>query len=406
MQDASSSLPGLSTTPCGCGSAPAESPVPAPRGTIGTPAAAQALSTAMTWPRSPAGPRPAAAGDRRTAVALVRLEVLVGMQQRRGRQPRANSAISEARSASAKSWAYRRSVHGFSWRAHGCSIRMALKSFTLVRVGPVTTRSPREENTPWASLSASRARKSIPAARGARQRVRQQQRAGIVFRAVDAVGVAGNGMDAGMAIQRQRQAEQEFGLRPPRPLPFTVTVVSPPESSTQGLPAARRGRHRTARCRPARAPLRAPRLRWRRPAPAARAPRARQLRGGGQRALRRGDDMRLATGESRVAGLRRFRRAAGQRMFARRRARRCVALDDFQRVGAGGRIGHGRAGGDGRQSSPGTSEIASVTTRAGAAARARRPPLIAERCLRTQLISAMLAPQPAAPWSRRAFHRA
>ncbi len=43
-------------------------------------------------------------------------------------------------------------------------------------------------------------------------------------------------------------------------------------------------------------------------------------------------------------------------------------------------------------SSPGTSEIASVTTRAGAAAAASRPPLIAERCLRRQFISAMLAP--------------
>ena len=43
-------------------------------------------------------------------------------------------------------------------------------------------------------------------------------------------------------------------------------------------------------------------------------------------------------------------------------------------------------------SSPGTSEIASVTARAGQAAAARRPPLTAERCLRTQLISEMVAP--------------
>jgi hypothetical protein len=48
-------------------------------------------------------------------------------------------------------------------------------------------------------------------------------------------------------------------------------------------------------------------------------------------------------------------------------------------------------------SSPGTSEIARVSTRAGQAAAASRPPLIAERCLRTQFISPMLAPISAAP---------
>ena len=43
-------------------------------------------------------------------------------------------------------------------------------------------------------------------------------------------------------------------------------------------------------------------------------------------------------------------------------------------------------------SSPGTSEMISETILAGAAARASRPPLIADRCLRTQLISLMFAP--------------
>ena len=43
-------------------------------------------------------------------------------------------------------------------------------------------------------------------------------------------------------------------------------------------------------------------------------------------------------------------------------------------------------------SSPGTSLIARVTTRAGRAAAASRPPLMAERCLRTQFISEMFAP--------------
>ena len=44
-------------------------------------------------------------------------------------------------------------------------------------------------------------------------------------------------------------------------------------------------------------------------------------------------------------------------------------------------------------SSPGTSLMASVTTRAGAQASASRPPLTADRCLRTQFISAMVAPE-------------
>ena len=44
-------------------------------------------------------------------------------------------------------------------------------------------------------------------------------------------------------------------------------------------------------------------------------------------------------------------------------------------------------------SSPGTSEIARVTTRAGCARRASRPPLMRDRCFRTVLISPMLAPE-------------
>jgi hypothetical protein len=44
-------------------------------------------------------------------------------------------------------------------------------------------------------------------------------------------------------------------------------------------------------------------------------------------------------------------------------------------------------------SSPGTSLMVSVTTRAGAQAAASRPPLMRDRCLRTQFISTMLAPE-------------
>ncbi len=49
-------------------------------------------------------------------------------------------------------------------------------------------------------------------------------------------------------------------------------------------------------------------------------------------------------------------------------------------------------------SSPGTSEISSASTGAGDAASARRPPLIAERCLRTQFISPIAAPLRSSAW--------
>jgi hypothetical protein len=52
-------------------------------------------------------------------------------------------------------------------------------------------------------------------------------------------------------------------------------------------------------------------------------------------------------------------------------------------------------------SSPGTSLMASVTTRAGCAAAASRPPAKALRCLRMQFISWIEAPEAAARGSSR-----
>ena len=49
-------------------------------------------------------------------------------------------------------------------------------------------------------------------------------------------------------------------------------------------------------------------------------------------------------------------------------------------------------------SSPGTSLMSSVTTLAGAQRTASRPPLIADRCLRTQFISSMAAPLFSSAW--------
>ena len=58
-------------------------------------------------------------------------------------------------------------------------------------------------------------------------------------------------------------------------------------------------------------------------------------------------------------------------------------------------VGSGTVGPDAMVagSSPGTSEISRLTTCAGCAAAASRPPLMAERCLRRQFISEMSAPE-------------
>ena len=116
---------------------------------------------------------------------------------------------------------------------------------------------------------------------------------------------------------------------------------------------------------------------------------ARARRGGGrlERGLRPRDDDGLGPGEARVAGLGRLvaRRAqmlrdGGRRLDADTGAR--IARASAKVVGSGTVGPEPITAG----SSPGTSEIRRLTTRAGCAAAARRPPLIAERCLRTAFI--------------------
>ena len=70
-----------------------------------------------------------------------------------------------------------------------------------------------------------------------------------------------------------------------------------------------------------------------------------------------------------------------------------VALEHRRRASAKV-VGSGTVGPEAitEGSSPGTSLMRYVTTRAGWAAAARRPPFTAERCLRTQFISAIVAP--------------
>ena len=98
-------------------------------------------------------------------------------------------------------------------------------------------------------------------------------------------------------------------------------------------------------------------------------------------------------GEARVAGLGRFEGAALEARRAPPPAARCRSARRIASASAQV-LGSGTVGPLAMTSgaSPGTSLISSVTTRAGAHGAASRPPLIADRCLRTQFISSIAAP--------------
>jgi hypothetical protein len=107
------------------------------------------------------------------------------------------------------------------------------------------------------------------------------------------------------------------------------------------------------------------------------------------------DDGRAAPGQPRVAPLRRLvDRATLARLQSPDdggwKAVEAAASQRRQRIGE---LGSGTVGPDPitDRSSPTTSEIASVSTGADVAS-ARRPPLIADRCLRTPFNSSMVAP--------------
>ena len=236
---------------------------------------------------------------------------------------------------------------------------MIRKSLTLVPVGPVTNRSPRAR-----TRRRCRWRRAPPR----RPRRAGEEGAGRAAGAVEAVACRRRGRRCrrGRPAPGWRRAHIRR-LGPPRPAPVTVTVSSPPEMRAVpgGASSARRGMVAADLARLARAfaeqdaavaePL-APR------------PRPRRAR----RRRRRRCGIRPATCFGRL----------GQRRGE------AVAVEDRLRVGDRGRIGD--ASGPEPMSSgasPTTSEMASVSSRAGAAARARRPPLIRETWRRTQLIS-------------------
>ena len=72
---------------------------------------------------------------------------------------------------------------------------------------------------------------------------------------------------------------------------------------------------------------------------------------------------------------------------------RSYCVDHAAGVGHGGGVGQRGAGGERRFAACGTSVTPRVSLTAAGAAAARRPPLTAETCLRTALISSMGAPQ-------------
>ena len=141
-------------------------------------------------------------------------------------------------------------------------------------------------------------------------------------------------------------------------------------------------------------PRRALRPRWRRSRIwVAIARGARHGRGRLERHLRRGDDDALGARQPRIARLHGFPASALQQFEhglrePRSRSGAGCASASAQVVGSA-TVGP-EAISTGR--SPGTSEISSVSTCAGWQAAASRPPLMADKCRRTQFISLMVAP--------------
>ena len=216
--------------------------------------------------------------------------------------------------------------------------------------------------------------------------------------------------DARSAVERQRRAPagtrccarrarcrapSRWSRRPTAAPPAAATRRRRPESAGRGLPGDAGMDQRDV----ARLALDRVAQHERRDAGVARRPRPRR------RAPRCGVAIRskCAAGEDadrRASGV--SSRGGGEMRDDRRRRRRCAYLASTARASAKV-VGSGTVGPEAMTagSSPGTSEIASVTICAGAAAAASRPPLIAERCLRTQLISPMVAPAA----QQRARHR-
>ena len=262
-------------------------------------------------------------------------------------------------------------------RLHGLSTTMARKSLTLVQVGPGRDQvAEPARKTRWnccrQEKRPDRGRAPAPARACRRRRRRRPGRRREPRAAVGAVGVGGERRDARRAVERDGQRQRVFLVRPAAALAADGDgqFAAGQDHGAAALPPAASRASRRARPRP-RAPRprsgrRGRRTRSRPPRTAASA--ARKASAG------RAISLNSVAGERRVAGLRAFRWR--DRPSARVDRVGQVELDSARRWRARRRasVGSGTVGPEPitAGSSPGTSEIASVTTRAGCA-RARQP---------------------------------
>ena len=180
--------------------------------------------------------------------------------------------------------------------------------------------------------------------RRAREAVGRDEGAGIDLDAVDAVGVGRERPDARLALQRHRARQQE--------LAGAAAAAALDLDRDRRLAARKqhaRRRDRLARQRRVHLADLA-RLAFDFVAEDVRRDAGGAGDGGGgvERLLRRGDDVDDVAGERRVARLRRLEVATLEAGAQRGRHVDGVAVKDRERVGAGRRVGHGRAAADHR----------------------------------------------------------
>ena len=96
------------------------------------------------------------------------------------------------------------------------------------------TASPRASKKPCPSFRSRLSAKDSPCAAARAAVSGAEDGAGDLLEAVDPVRVAGQGVDPGMAGQLGPERQEEFDVAAAAACPRTVTVVSPPESRTQG----------------------------------------------------------------------------------------------------------------------------------------------------------------------------
>jgi hypothetical protein len=272
---------------------------------------------------------------------------------------------------------------------------------TLVPVGPVRRRPPRGPRKLRLSL---RARNSAGGARpssAAWARVSRSTTppAASLLPSMPSVAREANRAGTGKAASGSAAATAISWFRPPCPGPRTVTVVSPPARRQTGRPVgwpeathsrstANRARAASRASPSSREVKRSGRKPHRRASRAAASRLSRLLPTTWARTLRKigSPGLGVSGRRARIPARRCARTAAGTRGRMPRRLRTPKASAKV--------VGSGEAGPEAivERSSPTTSDSTSALTRAGAARRARPPPLRRDRCLRTAFSSWMVAP--------------